>query len=60
VGWCAGDEHVTHIAADDYHRFNRRQRGARVTAHPTATTSTSWSRTSGTCARDAILKPVRH
>jgi phosphoribulokinase len=24
-----GDEHVTHIAADDYHRFDRRQRAER-------------------------------
>ena len=59
-----GDEHVTHIAADDYHRFDRRQRAERGSrpCTPTATTSTSWSRTSGTCARDGpILKPVyRH
>jgi phosphoribulokinase len=25
-----GDEHVTHIAADDYHRFDRRQRAERA------------------------------
>ena len=25
-----GDEHVTHIAADDYHRYDRRQRAERA------------------------------
>ena len=43
-----GEENVTHVCADDYHRYDRRQRAEPASRRctPTATTWTSWPSTS--------------
>ena len=47
-----GEENVTHVCVDDYHRYDRRQRAERASRRstPTATTWTSWPSTWRTCA----------
>ena len=47
-----GEDNVTHVCTDDYHRYDRRQRAERgiTPLTPTATTSTSSPSTSRTCA----------
>jgi phosphoribulokinase len=59
-----GEEHVTHIAADDYHRYDRRQRAERgiTPLHPDANHMDILEQDLGHVrAGRAILKPVyRH
>jgi uridine kinase len=50
-----GDDNVTHVCTDDYHRFDRRQ-GRSATSRRSirsATTSTSWRSTSAISAQES-------
>ena len=46
-----GEDKVTHVCTDDYHRYDRKQRSERniTPLDPDVTTWTSWGRTSATC-----------
>src|ERR1044072_824369 len=59
-----GEEHVTHIAADDYHRYDRKQRAERVVTPPDPESNCGdimEARLQAVRAGRSILKPVyRH
>jgi len=60
VAQVLGEENVTVICTDDYHRYDRRQRAELgiTPLHPTATTWISCSSISLLRAGQPILKPV--